>query len=443
MPLFSVSGLRGVVGEDLTPDVILRYTHAYLSWLEEQGVRTLLLGRDTRLHGPMVQAFVTGAALARGFRVLDAGVVPTPVMVWGVRKYGVGGMVITASHNPPEWNALKFLHPAGRFPRKDEVDTIGLHLDELPRSAAWDAVGQVKKVDLAGEYEQALHAFLNAFLPPSIPGDVRVVVDAGGGATFDLLPRLLMERGARVIPIHTTPQGRFPRPPEPTPSALSLMDRILREQEADFGVASDPDGDRMVLGLGGQGVLSEEATLPAVLRFLGEQGQIRGPVVVNYSTSRWVDEVASPMGIQVIRAPVGEANVLARMEETGADAGGEGNGGVILPAWNACRDGLLAAVLGLHALALHGPEVVQFSPRFRVKEKIPGRALPDGLAGHLHAEEIQTEDGVYARWGETWIHIRPSNTEPVVRIVGESPVREELASQIRKLEAWFQTGRDA
>ncbi len=441
MPLFSVSGLRGVVGEDLTPEVILRHTHAYLSWLEEQGVREVLVGRDTRLHGPALQALVESAALFRGFRVLRAGVVPTPVLVWGVRHLNTGGVVITASHNPPEWNALKFLHPEGRFPRATEINAIAERLEDAPEYVSWDRVGTVEEINLAQRYREAFHAFLNGFLPEKLPNTLSVLVDAGGGATYALLPRLLEERGARVIPLHTTPQGRFPRPAEPMPSALVLLDAALKNEYAPYGVASDPDGDRMVLGLAREGVLSEEATLPVILRFLARRGRIRGPVVANFSTSRWVDEAAWEAGVEVIRAPVGEANVLARMHTVGADFGGEGNGGVIWPEWNACRDGLLAAVLGAYALAMEGETLFRFTPRFRVKKKVPGRRLPEGLAENLDAEEVQREDGVYLRWGETWIHVRPSNTEPVIRLVGESPSREALEERIREIENILETRR--
>jgi len=237
-----------------------------------------------------------------------------------------------------------------------------------------------------------------------------------------------------VIPLHTTPQGWFPRPPEPTPTALVLLDYALKGELARFGVAGDPDGDRMVLGLAREGVLSEEATLPVVVRFLARKGRIQGPVVVNFSTARWVDEVAREAGLDVVRARVGEANVLACMKARGADFGGEGNGGVIWPEWNPCRDGLLAAVLGAYALALEGEELFRFSPRFRVKKKIPGRVLPEGLAEDLDVEEVQKEDGVYLRWGETWIHVRPSNTEPVIRLLGESPSREVLEERIQQIE---------
>ncbi len=444
MPLFSVSGLRGVVGEDLTPDVILRYTHAYLSWLEEQGVREVLVGRDTRLHGPAVQALVTGIALYRGFHVWDAGVVPTPVMVWGARQHAAGGIVITASHNPPEWNALKFLHPEGRFPTAIEVRTLQKFLEDtgpVPR-IPWDRVGRIRTLDLEGAYETTLVRMARTeILGNGGLQDIRVGVDAGGGATYRILPRVLMALGAQVVPLHTTPQGRFPRPPEPTPEALRLLDRALQERVVDVGAASDPDGDRMVFGVGGRGVISEEGTLPVAVDVLARLGKVRGPVVVNYSTSRWTDAQAHRYGIRVYRAPVGEANVLSRMREVQADIGGEGNGGVIWPAWNACRDGILAAVLGVVQYRDRGPEGFAFPERYRVKKKIPGRVLPEGIGEGLDAEETRKEDGVYLRWGETWVHVRPSNTEPVIRLVGESPSREMLEERVQQLEQQLQTRR--
>ncbi len=436
MPLFSVSGLRGVVGEDLTPDVILRYTHAYLSWLEDQGVREVLVGRDTRLHGPAVQALVEGAALFRGFRVLRAGVVPTPVMVWGTRERGTGGIVITASHNPPEWNALKFLHPEGRFPTAAEVAALQTYLEQAPPTwAVWDRVGQVEEVDLEEGYRTAL---IQKVRTDVLGGEdfqgIRVGVDAGGGATYRILPRVLMALGAQVVPLHTTPQGQFPRPPEPTPEALRLLDRALRDRVVDVGMASDPDGDRMVFGVRGRGVISEEGTFPIALDVLARRGKVRGPVVVNYSTSRWTEEWAHRHGIPVHRAPVGEANVLSRMREVHADLGGEGNGGVIWPAWNACRDGILAAVLGVTQYRDRGEEGFTFSPRFRIKDKLPGRALPSlPPEAFPTPDELSREDGLFMRWGELWIHVRPSNTEPVLRVIAEGPDPDAVRERVRVL----------
>lgn len=438
MPLFSVSGLRGVVSTDLTPDVIIHYTLAYLLWLEGLGVKEIFVGRDTRVHGAAVQALVEGIALYQGFHVRRAGIVPTPVIVWGARQYGVGGVVITASHNPPEWNALKFIHPDGRFPTASETQAIGQYLREVDRSsswASWEKVGQADSVPLQEIY---MKAFLEKVRKEILGGEnlrgIRVGVDPGGGATFHLLPRIFMALEADVIPLHAFPQGLFPRPPEPTPEGLKMLDRILKERDVQVGVASDPDGDRMVLGIEGSGVISEEATFPVVLDVLARNRLVRGPVVVNYSTSRWVDHVAKSYGMEVVRSPVGEANVLSRMKQVGGDVGGEGNGGVIWPSWNSCRDGLLAAVLGVVQYRERSWEGFAFPKRFRVKKKYPGRRLPEVFPDLPDPEEVIEEDGRWMRWGETWVHLRPSNTEPVLRLIAEGEEKTVL-KVVRKIEA--------
>ena len=436
--LFSVSGLRGTIPDGLSPDAILKYTRAFASWVPEGPI---WVGRDARPHGPMVLDFVAAMLQAMGREVRDAGLIPTPSLLYLVREHRApGGILVTASHNPLEWNALKFVVSGGRFPFADELESFRSFLEHPGAPASWHKVGRRISVDRA--WEAHVEAIVTS---PWVAREAirekapRVLVDCVNGAMSAALPALLERLGARVARLHCTPDGTFPRPPEPREEHLRALHDRLVHGEADLGFATDPDGDRLVVGLGGKGVLSEEATVPLAFRYV--LSRERGPLVVNYSTSRWVDEVAAFYQVPVVRAPVGEANVLQAIRDHHALGGGEGNGGVIFPTINAARDGLVAAALVLSLWATRGEEAFTLSPRFRIKERLPRHAVPSPeLFQDLGVEEISGEDGVYLRQGETWVHLRPSNTEPIVRLYGESPDAEALKALLQEVRKRYQGG---
>ncbi len=436
--LFSVSGLRGTLPDGLTPEAILRYTRAFASWIPEGPV---WIGRDARPHGPMILDFVAAMLQAMGRKVYDAGLIPTPSLLFLVRtQQAPGGILVTASHNPLEWNALKFVVQGGRFPFQEELDRFVSLLDQPVAYASWAEVGRRVQVPRAWErHVDALRKSPWVAMEAVQKRSPRVLVDCVNGAMSEALPTLLETLGARVIRLHCTPDGTFPRPPEPREEHLRELDVRLRSGEADLGFATDPDGDRLVVGLGGTGVLSEEATVPLAFRYV--LSRQRGPLVVNYSTSRWVDEVAAAYHVPVYRAPVGEANVLQAIQERDALGGGEGNGGVIFPPLNAARDGLVAAALVLSLWATRGREAFALSPRYRIKERLPRKAVPSlEIFQNLAVEERSDRDGVYLRRGETWVHLRPSNTEPIVRLYGESPDRTDLEALVQEVRMRYQGG---
>lgn len=436
--LFTVSGLRGVVGETLTPDVILKYTHAFV---RSNGQGVYFIGRDTRPHGEMVKSAAVSAILATGSDAVDVGIVPTPTLLFMVReKEARGGIVVTASHNPMEWNALKLVKSGGVFTFREDVENIKKILDTGYEWANWDSVGKYST------YERAIEDHIDKIISsPYVDVDAirqagfRVAVDAVNGANFHALPRLLERLGIRdVIKLNCEPTGIFPHPPEPKKENLKELDEILMEGKADIGFATDPDGDRLLVGFKGMGLLTEEHTIvlaaPAVLSVR------KTDIVVNLSTSMMIEDVAREFGVQVLRTPVGEANVVQKMQEIKSAFGGEGNGGVIVPEINATRDSLVGASLILTRVAKEGIERVLsgiknyylLKDRVEVRKEIP----VEKMVGEFKPQWIDTSDGLYLRGGNFWVHVRPSNTEPIMRIYVESPERrfsEQLLERARAI----------
>jgi len=427
--MVSVSGVRGIVGKDLTPELVARYAAAF-GTLVRNGERpsAVVLARDARVSGPMFSAAAAAGLVSVGCRVIDAGLIPTPTAQLAVEHHGAGGgLVITASHNPIEWNALKFVGADGLFLDQPAAERLqALLAGTLPR-AGWDGLGDTARDD--GAVQRHLARVLA--LPHVDVARIRargftVALDCVRGAGGTIMPALLEALGCTVTAIHTETDGRFPRAPEPIPAHLGELSALVRRTGADLGIAVDPDVDRLALVDGTGAPIGEDYTLAfaveAVLR------RRAGPVVVNLSTSLVVDDVAGAYGVTVARAPVGEANVARAMRRAGAVVGGEGNGGVMLPALHLGRDAPLAAALVLDLLAATGDAVhdrVAARPRYTiVKAKAPRGADLDAAYGALIARfpdaATDRQDGLRLAWADRWLHVRPSGTEPIVRFIAEA-----------------------
>ena len=437
----SVSGLRGIVGVDLVPELVTRYAAAFGAFLLEEGGRTVALARDSRQSGPAFAAAAASGLASAGADVLDLGMVPTPTAQLAVEMMELaGGIVVTASHNPVEWNALKFIGPGGRFLTKREAEAF---------FALVDGGGAARRGGAAGVVRQdtgAVRRHLDRLLAlPWLDVAVvrarrfRVALDCVRGAGATVMPALLDALGCDVHAIHLEPDGRFPREPEPIPEHLGELGDLVRATKADVGLAVDPDVDRLALvdetGL----PIGEDYTLAFAVRAV--LARRPGPVVTNLSTSRVVDDAAAAYGIKVERAPVGEANVVERMAARGAVIGGEGNGGVILPDVHLGRDAPVAAALALALLAARGEtvsSVVNSEPRYAIlKAKVgwPAGSLDavyGALAGVLAGAAEDRQDGLRLATQDRWIHVRPSGTEPVVRIIAEAPTESSARELIER-----------
>ena len=427
----SVSGLRGIVGADLVPALVTRYAEAFGVFVAGRGGREVALARDSRQSGPVLAAAAADGLTAAGVDVVDLGMVPTPTAQLAVELERLGGgIVVTASHNPVEWNALKFVGAGGRFLNRADAEAFFALVDGKggPRTPS-GRVGE-RRLD-AGAVGRHLDRVLGLSwlnLAGIRSRRFRVALDCVRGAGATIMPALLEALGCEVRAINLEPDGRFPREPEPIPEHLGELGALVREARADVGIAVDPDVDRLALVDETGQPIGEDYTLAFAVRAV--LARKRGPVVTNLSTSLVVDDAARDSGLEVERAPVGEANVVQRMLARRAVIGGEGNGGVILPAVHLGRDAPVAAALALALLAARGEPVsaiVDSAPRYViVKDKLPrpGKGLDEVYAG-LHRRwpdaAADTQDGLRLAWPDRWIHVRPSGTEPVVRVIAEAP----------------------
>ncbi len=428
--MMSVSGVRGLLGEGMNPEIASRFTAAFARGI---GGGMVVVGRDSRPSGPLISDAVTATLRFAGLAVVDLGIVSTPTVEIMVAELGAaGGIIITASHNGPEWNALKFLGPSGEFLGGAEMERIiELVRSDEPLHTAPGELGALRTDD-SGD---AVHIKKILELPVIDAEAVSAArftaaVDCVNGAGSRIVPALLGTLGVEVVELHTDPHKPFPHNPEPRPEHLGDLAGAVSSSGADIGFACDPDADRLVLVDETGRVLSEELTLAVAADFV--LSRRKGPIVANMSTSRLLDWLGEKHGVPVRRTSVGEANVIAGMKETGAVVGGEGNGGVIYPELHYGRDAMAGIALVLQSLAESGVklgEAVSRMPGYHIiKEKVPfrgdlSRAEP-ALAGEFEGSVDRT-DGVRIDMEEGWIHVRASNTEPVVRIIAEAGSLDE------------------
>lgn len=438
--MVSVSGVRGRVAEALTPEIVARFAAAfgvYVSTKASGRRARVVVARDSRTSGPMfVRAAVAGLQSV-GVDVIDTGLAPTPTALYAIRHHQAdGGIVVTASHNPVEWNALKFASSESMFLDAEQAPAMRGFLDTVEQHrAAWDRIGVVTFDPEA--VDRHLRAVLDVpFL--DLAGlrrrRFRVALDCVHGAGAVLLPALLEQLGCEVVGLGLVPDGRFPREPEPVAANLGDLERAVRESGADIGMATDPDGDRLSLVSNTGRAIGEDFTLALAARLV--LAHRAGPVVTNLSTSRILEDVAAQAGESLDRAPVGEIHVARRMQQVGAVIGGEGNGGVILPDVQLTRDAAVAAALALQLLLETGKSLQQLVDEQQaysiVKDKLPRDAGSldvafDVLTRTLEAPEADRQDGLRLAWPaeKRWVHLRASGTEPILRIIAEAPTLAE------------------
>ncbi len=446
----SVSGFRGRVGDPLTPELVGGLAAAFGAFGRHQAGLTdtrggdILIGRDSRTSGPMLAGAASSGLVSVGCDVVDLGIVSTPTLMLAVEKSeALGGICVTASHNPAEWNALKFAAPEGTFLDAETMSAfLEFALHEDPPRAAWDELGTVRADDGAtGRHLEAILELPQLDLPALRSRAFKVALDCVRGAGASIMPQLLEALGCEVVGINMEMDGHFPRDPEPTAENLGELADFVRREGVDIGLAVDPDVDRLSL-VGESGVpLGEDLTLAlasaVVLR------RTPGIVVTNLSTSGIVEDVARAYGGELVRSPVGEINVARRMQSEGAVVGGEGNGGVILPDLHHTRDAPVAAALVLQHLVDEGTTLSAAVDRWPaytiVKKKIdfPREALPDAyvaLERQLASDGMDSADGARFGWADrqAWLHVRPSGTEPIVRLIAEAPERTEAEELIEQ-----------
>jgi len=437
--MVSASGVRGIVGQTLTPDVVLRVAGAHASFLEPGPI---VVGRDTRPSGEWVSRLTQAALLASGHDVIDVGIAPTPTILYAIRHHrAAGGIAITASHNPAPWNALKLFGPGGTFLAPAQSEEVARRARQ--GRAAWVPNAQVgafrQDPDAIRRHREAILSVQDLDRDRIRKRRFRVVVDATNGAGSEATPALLEALGCEVDCIFCEPDGRFPRVPEPLAENLGALRERVRSTGAAIGFANDPDADRLAIVDERGEAIGEERTLQIAIDWA--LAQKPGPVAVNSSTSMAVDVIARSYGVTVQRTKVGEAHVAQKLIELQGRIGGEGNGGVIYPALHATRDGLLAAAIALdwlsrdpRALSARVLELPQFAV---VKRKLDLRLTdPDSLGEALRRAFPDAErnvlDGEKYLWEDRWVQVRASGTEPIVRILAEAK-NETAAAQLADL----------
>ena len=447
----SVSGIRGTIGgevkNNLTPVDVVAFAAAYGSWLVSTTNTscTVVVGRDARISGPMVQQLVQQTLIGLGIDVIDVGLSTTPtVEMEVVRQKAQGGIILTASHNPKQWNALKLLNSKGEFISSDDGKALMQHLDKQSYDfASVDDLGTISTVD------DALEAHIDAILALDLvdvdaiqAAQFSVVVDGVNSSGGIAVPMLLDKLGVKTTKIHCTPNGEFPHNPEPLKEHLTDLTTAVLENKADIGIAVDPDVDRLVF-MDESGVLfGEEYTLVACADYvLAHQ---KGAVVSNLSSSRALADLAGQHGVDYHASAVGEVHVVEKMKSENAVIGGEGNGGIILPELHYGRDALVGIALFLSFLAKGRVTVSSLKKRYSdyvmAKKKIQlseawdTDALLVAVADTFKDERVTTIDGVKIDFDDSWIHLRKSNTEPIIRLYAEASDEQRIQAQVEKIE---------
>ncbi|GAB4330793.1 MAG: phosphoglucosamine mutase [Calditrichia bacterium] len=444
----SVSGVRGIVGDSLTPSTIVKYVSAFGQKLSGKKV---VVGGDPRVSSVFIRPIVKGTLLACGCDVIDIGITPTPTVQLMTEKLRAsGGIAITASHNPIEWNGLKFVGADGLFLPEREIMTMYQEAESRKRHyATYDKLGKETRYEKAiDDHLQAIYDLPYVDLDTIRKSRLKVVVDCVNGAGGVIMPRLLEELGCEVIALNVEPTGIFAHTPEPVPQNLVDLAKAVKQHKADLGLAVDPDVDRLAIIANDGNPLGEEYTLALAVKYV--LSKKLGYVVVNLSTSRAIDEIAQYYNVLLFKTKVGEIHVATQMREVEAVIGGEGNGGVILPEVHLGRDAPVAAALILQYLAESGETITalkhQLPQYYILKDKesikdLNADVVIEHFAEKYRAEQLDFTDGLRIDRSDSWIHLRKSNTEPIVRIIVEARTPEiswrilqEVKEEIQKIQ---------
>ncbi|MEO9884485.1 MAG: phosphoglucosamine mutase [Balneola sp.] len=445
--MISVSGIRGVFGTDLTPENLARFTAAYGTWLKGG---TVVLGRDSRVTGQICEDIVASTLASVGCNVIKVGIVPTPTVAMGVLRHNAdGGIIISASHNPAQWNALKLLNGTSEFMTADEgKEMIAIADSGKFAYKMYDEIGTISEDNDLLDYHIEEILKLEYINPETIrSANLSVAVDAVNGAGSVGVPLLLEKLGVETVhTIHCTPNGIFPHNPEPLPEHLTEICDLVKKSGADIGVVTDPDADRLALVDNTGTLFGEEYTQAAVFDFI--LGKKSGDSATNLSSSRVADDITEKYGGKCHRSAVGEINVVKKMQQVDAVVGGEGSGGIIVPDLHYGRDALVGIACVLQHLAertVSSSELRASYPDYYMsKSKIQldelGKEADEVLEivkKHYADLNPNTIDGVKIDFEEGWVHLRKSNTEPIIRIYTEGKSLKEANAFAQKVKNLF------
>lgn len=440
--MISVSGIRGIFGTHLTPENLVNFSAAYGSWLNGGSV---VVGRDSRVTGQICEDIVCATLQSTGCDVIKTGIATTPTVAMGVLKHKAkGGIILTASHNPEQWNALKLLNDKSEFLDSEQGEEV-LDLADKGKFEykMFNQIGNITiDTDITDYHIQKILdlPYIDKKLIRS--RNFKVAVDAVNGAASHSLPKLLETLGATVHKIHCTPNGIFPHNPEPLPEHLSEICELVQNQECDLGIVTDPDGDRLALVDENGELFGEEYS--QVLAFDLMLSKKNGATATNLSSSRATDDISARYGAVCHRSAVGEINVVKMMQKVKAIIGGEGNGGIINPDLHPGRDALAGTAMALQLLAereLKASDYRKSLPHYEMSKQklqlsdlgVDADQLLKKVAESFKEHNPNTVDGVKIDFDTGWVHFRKSNTEPIVRVYSEANSKkaaEKLAQEV-------------
>lgn len=426
-----ISGVRGVVGVSLTNAIAMEFGKTFSTFVN---CGRIVIARDTRTTGDMLKNAVIAGILSCGSEVIDAGVIPTPTALFYVRKHKVdGGIIITASHNPGEWNGLKFIEKDGTFLSESNLGKFfDIYYKKNFRNMPWDAIKGIR-ADSTAVDAHIDEVLKNLDVKAIRRKRFKVGVDYVNGAGCMITPRFLSELGCRIFPINDEPNGLFAHEPEPLPKNLKGLCRLVRQKRLDIGFAQDPDADRLAVVSERGETIGEEMTLAFAVKFILSYRK-KGIVVTNLSASSVLDYITEAFKVKLLRTKVGESNVVCEMKKRNAVIGGEGNGGVIFPNINYGRDSIVGMGLILEYLAKSNKKVSRLADELPHYEMIKGKFkcpfsktsdVVETIKLVYGKEKIDTRDGVKVIWQDKWAHIRSSNTEPIIRLITEAKTKKE------------------
>ena len=432
----SISGIRGTIGgipgDNLTPLDVVKYASAYGMWLKSRskGKIKVVVGRDARISGLLVQNLVVSTLQSSGIDVIDLGLSTTPTLEIAVpMEKASGGIILTASHNPKQWNALKLLNEKGEFVSADDGHKIlRIAEEENFEYAHIDDLGLVEKKDYLQKHINAILALPSVEVESVKSSKFKVVVDAVNSSGGIYIPALLEAMGVEVVKLYCDPTGEFPHNPEPLPEHLHDLCSLVVDSNADLGFVVDPDVDRLAIVSEDGSLFGEEYTLVAVADYILQLK--KGNTVSNLSSTRALHDVSKIHGVKYFASAVGEVNVVEKMKEVDAVIGGEGNGGVIFPKFHYGRDALVGVALFLTHLAKSKISCSKLRRSYRnyfmskqkvlLTEGLNVDTLLESMANKYKNEDVDCTDGVKINFNEEWVHLRKSNTEPIIRVYTES-----------------------
>jgi phosphomannomutase len=435
-----ISGIRGIVGETLTDQVVADFASAFATYINK-GV--VVVGRDTRVSGPSIEKIVISSLRERGINVLYAGIVPTPTVQVLVKQFkAAGGIVITASHNPGEWNGFKFISNEGVFLSEEKNEKLfGIYYSKKFKPSK--RKGSLKNISDPDKYH-INKVLKNVDHKKIAKMNLKVVIDSCNGAGSMITPKLLRKLGCRVISIFTDPDKGFPRGTEPTVENITALCKAVKEHKADIGFAQDPDADRLSV-VNEKGIaIGEEYTMVLASIPVLSKAKKGSKVVTNLSTSRMIDDIAAKYGAKVLRSKVGEINVVEELRRSKAVFAGEGNGGVIFPPIVRSRDSLAGIALILLLMAQKKrkisdilneiPKYDMVKTKFDCSSRSEAEDMLNKTREKFKKEKMDFSDGVKVLYTDSWVHVRASNTEPVIRIIAESPTRKKTLNLIEGIK---------